>query len=62
MGKKRVITKTGEDSGKTEKLTSVKSKTSVKRIIEKGRIYIKASYNNTVILITDLKGDAIAWS
>jgi small subunit ribosomal protein S11 len=63
MGKKRVITKTGEEGGKAEgKLTSVKSKASVKKTIEKGRIYINASYNNTVILVTDLKGNAIAWS
>jgi len=63
MGKKRVITKTGEESGKIEeKLAAAKSKTPIKKTIEKGRVYINASYNNTSILITDLKGNALAWS
>ena len=63
MGKKRVITKAGAESGKiAEKVAAAKSKTSIKKIVEKGRVYILASYNNTSILITDLKGNALAWS
>jgi small subunit ribosomal protein S11 len=63
MGKKRVITKAGEDTSKTEEsLASVKSKAQIKKTIEKGRVYINASYNNTSILITDLKGNVLAWS
>ena len=27
-----------------------------------GRVYIKASFNNTIITITDTKGNAISWS
>ncbi len=30
--------------------------------IERGRIYINASYNNTVITITDSSGNVIAWA
>ncbi|MDD5760525.1 MAG: 30S ribosomal protein S11 [Candidatus Pacebacteria bacterium] len=45
-----------------EKIVSSKSKSLIKKTIEKGRIYINASYNNTSILITDLKGNALAWS
>ena len=63
MGKKRVITKTGEDIGKIEeKPTSIKTKGLFKKYLEKGRIYICASYNNTLISATDLKGNVIAWS
>ncbi len=63
MGKKRVITKAGAESGKiAEKMAAAKSKTPIKKITEKGRVYILASYNNTSILITDLKGNALAWS
>jgi len=63
MGKKRVITKTGEDIGKIEeKPTSIKTKDLLKKHLEKGRIYICASYNNTLISATDLKGNVIAWS
>ncbi|MFA5360762.1 MAG: 30S ribosomal protein S11 [Candidatus Paceibacterota bacterium] len=63
MGKKRVITKTGEEATKIEeKFASSKSKAPIKTTTEKGRVYINASYNNTSILITDLKGNALAWS
>ena len=32
------------------------------RMIERGRIYINASYNNTVLSATDLQGNVIAWA
>ena len=41
-------------------LTKKKSGSS-KRKYESGRIYIRASYNNTVITVTDEKGDVITW-
>lgn len=31
------------------------------KIIEKGRVYITATFNNTLITITDEKGDTIGW-
>lgn len=63
MGKKRVITKGGEDVGKIEqKVSSIKAKVSSKKNLETGRIYIRASYNNTSVSVTDLKGELIAWS
>ena len=63
MGKKRVITKVGEDVGKIEqKVSSIKAKASSKKHLETGRVYIRASYNNTSVSITDLKGELIAWS
>ena len=33
-----------------------------KRTVEQGRIYIKATFNNTIVTITDTKGNTIAWS
>ena len=33
-----------------------------KRIVEQGRIYIKATFNNTIVTITDSQGDTLAWS
>jgi small subunit ribosomal protein S11 len=63
MGKKRVITKSGEDISKIEeKASSIKAKASSKKHLETGRIYIRASYNNTSVSLTDLKGGLIAWS
>ncbi len=30
--------------------------------IDQGRVYINASYNNTVITVTDLSGNVLAWA
>ncbi|TSC88923.1 MAG: small subunit ribosomal protein S11 [Parcubacteria group bacterium Gr01-1014_3] len=43
-----------------EETVAVESKISKK--LDKGRVYVKASYNNTLISITDEKGNLIAWS
>jgi len=63
MGKKRVITKAGTD---TSKLQAQMHKSEGKGIrgkrLEKGRIYITVSYNNTVMTVTDLSGNVIAWT
>ncbi len=32
------------------------------RHIENGRIYIKASFNNTVVSVTDDRGNVVAWA
>ena len=37
-------------------------KRKVKRTVEQGRIYIKATFNNTIMTITDTRGNAIGWS
>ena len=37
-------------------------KRKVKRNVEQGRIYIKATFNNTIMTITDVQGNAIGWS
>lgn len=65
MGKKKIIKQTKEEAiQETEKLeqrlAKEKSK-SVSKKFENGRAYINASYNNTVITITDDKGNVIAW-
>lgn len=66
MGKKKVAGQTAEESLKEkaavdEAATKAASKTSTKRF-ENGRVYIAASYNNTLISITDEKGNLIVWS
>jgi small subunit ribosomal protein S11 len=33
-----------------------------KKIVEQGRVYIKATFNNTIVPIPDTKGHVIAWS
>ena len=32
------------------------------RKLERGRVYIKASYNNTVVTVTDERGEVLAWA
>lgn len=34
----------------------------VNRTVEKGRVYIRATYNNTLITFTDDKGSVLSWS
>lgn len=43
---------------KTQKILQKK----IKRKLSKGIIYIRSSFNNTIITLTNLKGDTIAWS
>lgn len=33
-----------------------------KRIVEKGIVHIQASFNNTIVSVTDMQGNVIAWS
>ena len=37
-------------------------KRKVKKTVEQGRIYIKATFNNTIMTIADAQGNAIGWS
>lgn len=33
-----------------------------KRTVSQGNVYIQATFNNTIVTITDLKGNAISWA
>ncbi len=61
MGKKRIITSEG-DAVKTEESAASASKKSTKKQVINGVAHISVSYNNTLVTITDSKGEAIAWS
>lgn len=65
MGKKQVAQKTKEEIAEEARLVEEKrvarvSKKSGKKIA-KGRVFIKASYNNTFITVTDVKGNVVVW-
>lgn len=63
MGKKRVIKKTGETGeDKSESKSSSQIVTAKTSKITRGIVHIRATYNNTLIVITDEKGNAVAWS
>ncbi len=64
MGKKRVIKKTVEEILQEGKdVEKALGKDTIKRArvgkIKIARVYIKSSYNNTIITLTDLKGDVL---
>jgi len=66
VGKKRIITKTQEELIKErEKVDHIVDKEShaesSKRITE-GKIYIYSSYNNTIITLTDIRGNVLDWT
>ncbi len=62
MGKKKVAEK--PDVAAKEKAAESAPKTGAKKskLIEKARIYINATYNNTMITVTDMKGNVLVWA
>ena len=61
MGKKRVIKK-GEEGGEEGKAAGAKMGNRAGGRFVRGRVYVQATYNNTIITITDDHGGALAWS
>ena len=45
-----------------KKGAQVRTKRRERKNIEKGAAHIRSSFNNTIVTITDLKGNAIAWA
>lgn len=50
------------DTGKKEEKKPSYKKKKGKKLVTKGCVYIQATYNNTLITITDQDGNVIAWS
>ncbi len=47
---------------KAQKKTVARTKRRERKNIEKGQVHIRSSFNNTIVTITDLKGNAISWA
>lgn len=65
MGKKRVIEKKEEGVKKEAAVSHVPKAGKKKKgatSVETGRIYIRSSYNNTMMTVTDMKGGVVAWA
>lgn len=65
MGKKKIAEQTNEELLKQEAaLKSAEAKVSggSSRRVDSGRIYITASFNNTIITATDKTGNVLAWA
>ena len=58
MGKKRTVTT--EDKAGEKKVAPVK--VSSKKRVDSGILYVQSSYNNTMVLLTDKKGNALMQS
>lgn len=50
------------DATKGNLETAPKTGSKKSKNVEKGKIYINATYNNTMITITDMKGNVLAWA
>ncbi len=57
MGKKRIVKKGGD-----EEAVKAASPSSSKKRVDMGTLYVKSTYNNTKVVLTDDKGNALAWS
>lgn len=58
MGKKRIVTTGGSDTaGKDTKSAASSSK----KRVEAGILHVQSTYNNTKLLLTDKKGNALMW-
>jgi len=63
MGKKRIIKKTGKTGG--SKNSALKSRfltRGSKKKLDTGILHIRSTYNNTIVSLTDLKGDLVCTS
>jgi small subunit ribosomal protein S11 len=58
MGKKRIVKK-GGDQGATGAASSSRGS---KRKMDKGVLYVEATYNNTKVSLTDERGGVVTWS
>lgn len=45
-----------------KKTTKVKKKKKVSRTVPFGIVHVKATFNNTIVTVTDLAGNVIAWA
>lgn len=68
MGKKKIKQQSTEEALKEkDALDSSAAKSGQapsggSKKIERGRVYINASYNNTIVSVTDLSGNMLAWA
>ena len=66
MGKKKIGTEVSTEAinqaGAVETAVAAAAVKTVGKKFDSGRVYVKASYNNTIISVTDDNGNLVAWS
>jgi small subunit ribosomal protein S11 len=60
--KESVVKKTEVADGEGSTTVVKKKRKNIRRQVRKGRVYIKSSYNNTLVMFTDMHGNSLAWS
>ncbi len=61
--KKKMEKKKSEKSSvKSKRGKAVRKKKKVARKVSVGKAFIKATYNNTIVTLTDLQGNALSWA
>lgn len=65
MGKKHVIETNKEEAikeqEKIDKEVSKEAKVKTSLQVQEGKIYVSSSYNNTIVTLTNSKGQVLAW-
>jgi small subunit ribosomal protein S11 len=46
----------------SKQTSAVKPKKKVKRVVTDGIVHVQASFNNTIVTITDRQGNALSWA
>lgn len=64
MGKKKdkKAKKENKMKDKGKEAVAVKKKKKEKKVVTKGKIYVKSTYNNTLVTVTDLTGNVLSTS
>ncbi len=62
MGKKRIIESEGKEEAVKTAEASVAAKVSAKKRVETALLNVESTYNNTKVVLTDEKGNVLAWS
>lgn len=59
---KKLEKKKSENKSKTKKGKVRKKKKKGERKVSTGKAYVKATYNNTIVTLTDLQGNVLSWA
>ena len=64
MGKKKIADQSSPSSNQENPAQGESKGVSLKKAaaIKTGRVYIKSSYNNTVVSVTDMQGNILTWA
>ena len=66
MGKKRIVKTEGTEAAKAEGVKDAQPKAAPVAVAKKrydlAHLYVQSTYNNTKVLLTDVKGNTLAWS